>query len=215
MKHVALTVLGHTALIGQQPLAANGKMTADGFRASNGNHAPAHSNTNDLPAAIAGAGLLGDTKLATPNGACRIDELSAGDVVLNAQGGTSTIKHILKASAPRDAYFVRAPFFGLDHDAVMGPNQHIVVTSDAAEYLFGSETVLVPVWALCDARKVQHFETRATDTVYQLQLDTAAPIRLGKCAIAALYKHGVTKGRVLTQDEARCFAAEHRSGFAN
>lgn len=190
-------------------------MAANGFDVSNGNDAPFHVNTNDLPAAIEGAGILGDTRVATPTGPCRVDELSAGDLVLDANGNPATIKHVLKASAPRDAFFLRAPYFGLDHDAVMGPNQHIVVTSDVADYLFGEETVMVPVWALCDARKVQHFETRSTDMLYQLQLDSAAPVKLGKCAIAALHKHGATEGRVLSDGEARCFATEYQIGFRN
>lgn len=215
MKYVALTLNGQTALIGQQALETRKQLAANGFAVSNGNHAPFHENINDLPAAVEGAGVMGDTRVATPDGPRRIDELAAGDLVIDATGATTKIKHVLKASAPRDAFFLRAPYFGLDQDAVMGPNQHIVVTSDIAEYLFGEETVLVPVWALCDSRKVQHFETRRSDLMYQLQLDSPAPVKLGKCAISALYKHGATEGRVLSTEEARCFQAEYRVGFQN
>lgn len=215
MKHVALTLNGQTALVGHQAMEARQQMAANGFDVSNGNHAPLHSNTNDLPEAVQGAGLLGDTRIATPNGPCRIDEMSTGDLVIDADGTTVTIKHVLTAPAPRGAFFLRAPYFGLDHDVVMGPNQHIVITSDVADYLFGEETVMVPVWALCDARKVQHFETRSSDKLYQLQLDNAAPVKLGKCAIAALHKHGATQGRVLSDEEARCFRSEHLIGFHN
>jgi len=190
-------------------------IAANGYEVANGDTAPFHVNTNDLPTAAPGAGVLGDTRISTPTGPCRIDELAPGDTVLDTNGNTARVRHVLKASAPRDAFYLRAPYFGLDHDAVMGPNQRIVVTSDVAEYLFGEEQVIVPVWALCDARKVQHFETRSTDQLYQLQLDTAAPVQIGNCAIAALHKHGVTEGRVLSDEEARCFAAEHIIGFQN
>lgn len=215
MKHVALTLNGQMALIGQNALEQRQQLTANGFDAANGTLAPIHGNTNELPAAIDGAGVLGATRVATPNGPRRIDELQGGNVVIDATGACATVRHVLTASAPRDAFFLRAPYFGLDQDAVMGPNQHIVVTSDIAEYLFGEETVMVPVWALNDGRKVFHFETRSTDKLYQLQLDSAAPVKLGKCAISALYKHGATDGRVLSDAEARCFQAEHRVGFHN
>ena len=90
-----------------------------------------------------------------------------------------------------------------------------MVTSDIAEYLFGEETVMVPVWSLNDGCRVGHFETRSTDRMYQVQLDTPEPLAIGRCAVSALYKDGATKGRVLSDEEARCFATEHRTGFRN
>ncbi|PTX58038.1 Hint domain-containing protein [Litoreibacter ponti] len=216
MKRIELKLYGHTALLGRAALSQTVALQANNGRDSADNaFLPSHANINQLPSAVDGTGLMAATRIATPFGPRRVDELSAGDLVLNADGQEARVCHVLTAPAPRDAYMVRAPYYGLDQDAFVGPNQQIVVTSDIAEYLFGEETVMVPVWALSDSRKVLHAETRSTDLLYQVQLDSAAPIKIGNCAMAALHKDGVTKGRALTTDEARCFATEHRLGFRN
>ncbi|SFR34549.1 Hint domain-containing protein [Litoreibacter janthinus] len=206
---------GRKALIGQEEQVEIVALRANGPAARTTDRDPVFSNINDLPEAPANTGMMASTRVATPSGPRRIDELSIGDVVLDAMGREAKVRHVLQTDAPRNAFLLRAPYFGLDHDVVLAPEQKIVVTSDTAEYLFGEETVIVPVWSLNDGRKVGHFETRSSDKMYQLQLDTPAPMAIGRCAVSALYKDGATQGRVLSDEEARCFATEHRSGFSN
>lgn len=215
MKHVELTLNGKAALLGYVTVAKVTALQANGRDSADSDFQASHANVNLQPSAADGTGLMAATRVATPNGPRRVDELAPGDVVLNADGQQATVRHVLTAPAPRTAYMVRAPYYGLDQDAMIGPNQQIVVTSDIAEYLFGEETVMVPVWALSDSRKVLHAETRSKDLLYQVQLDTAAPLKIGNCAMAALYKDGLTEGRALSDEEARCFATEHRLGFRN
>lgn len=215
MKNIALTIDGQNALLGRDEVTETVALRANGPAAKSTSLRPSISNINDVPEAPANTGMIASTRVATPAGPRRIDELSAGDLVLDAQGRTAKVRHVLKTDAPRNAFLLRAPYFGLDQDVVLAPEQKIVVTSDTAEYLFGEETVIVPVWSLSDGRKVGHFETRSSDKMYQLQLDTPAPMAIGRCAVSALYKDGATEGRVLTDEEARCFATEYRSGFSN
>ncbi|EPX77442.1 Hint domain-containing protein [Litoreibacter arenae] len=215
MKHVALTIDGREALLGHVEKFQTMALRANGRVANDDDILPSFANIDDLPEAPANTGMMADTRVATPNGPRRIDELSAGDHVLDAEGRTATVRHVLTTDAPRNAFMLRAPYFGLDHDIVAAPDQRIVVTSDIAEYLFGEETVIMPVWALSDGRRVGHYETRKSDRMYQLQLDTPAPLAIGRCAVSALYKDGATQGRVLSDEEARCFATEHRSGYHN
>ena len=215
MKQVALTFNGQKALLGYFEVSQTMALRANGSVANDGEIDPSSSNINDLPEAPANTGMMADTRIATPNGPRRIDELSAGDLVLDAQGREAKVRHVLTTDAPRNSFLMRAPYFGLDQDLVVAPEQKIVVTSDIAEYLFGEETVIMPVWALSDGRKVGHFETRSSDRMYQLQLDTPEPLAIGRCAVSALYKNGATEGRVLSDQEARCFATEHRVGFQN
>ncbi|WP_281856493.1 Hint domain-containing protein [Litoreibacter halocynthiae] len=215
MRQIALKINGHEAILGREELLETVALRANGRVANDVGLKPASSNINDLPEAPANTGMMADTRIATPAGPRRIDELSAGDTVLDAEGHEAKIRHVLKTDAPRNSFLMRAPYFGLDHDVVLAPDQKIVVTSDIAEYLFGEETVIMPVWALADGRKVGHYETRSTDRMYQLQLDTPEPMAIGRCAVSALYKDGATQGRVLSDEEARCFATEHRVGFHN
>jgi len=113
-----------------------------------------------------------------------------GDSVLDPAGNEVTVRHILKTPAARTAICIRAPYFGLDQDLVAGPDHCIAVTSDTAEYLFGRETVLVPVWALKDGLKARHWEMAPRTDLYQVQLDQAAALRIGKCAVESMPKSG-------------------------
>ena len=172
------------------------------------------ANINALPQLPPNTGCCGSTRITTPEGAVRIDELQPGQLLGH---GTNRCKvgSVLSGPAPRDCYLLRAPYFGTDHDVILAPDQTLVFRSMIAEYMFGSETVMVPIWALADGRKVQHFETRKDTKMYQLQLDSPAPLQVGNCRVSALLKPNTTEGRLLTTQEARSFAAEYRNGFSN
>lgn len=215
MRTVTLTINGQIAQLGQLSMSNTQRLWADGLAANTDDFNNSTSNAPETPSAPEGTGLLASTRIATPHGPRRIDEIAVGDIVLDTHGTEATVRHVLRAPTPRDAFFLRAPYFGLDQDTVLAPHQKMVVTSDIAEYLFGDDTVIVPVWALNDGRKVVHHETRSSDLMYQLQLDTSATLAIGDCAISALHKENTTKGRVLSEAEARCFAAEHFTGFRN
>ncbi|MEP3347093.1 MAG: Hint domain-containing protein [Litoreibacter sp.] len=215
MKQISVKIDGQMAMLGRKESSKEVAMLANGRNAYEAGTQTAFSNVNDLPEAPANTGMMAETRVGTPDGPRRIDELHAGDVVFDAQGGEARVKNVLTTDAPRNSYILRAPYFGLNQDVVLAPEQKIVITTDIAEYLFGEETVIVPVWALNDGRKVGHFETRSSDRMYQLQLDTPEALSVGRCAISALHKDGATEGRVLSNEEARCFATEYHSGFQN
>lgn len=172
------------------------------------------ANINALPQLPPNTGCFGSTRITTPDGAVRIDELQSGQILGHGEH-LCTVESVLTGYAPRDCFLLRAPYFGTDQDVILAPDQTLVFRSTIAEYLFGSETVMVPIWALADGRKVQHFETRKNTPMYQLQLDGPAPLQVGNCRVSALLKPNTTEGRVLTVQEARSFAAEYRNGFSN
>lgn len=212
---ISVKIDGQMAVLGREEMSETIALQANGRTAYDAGVKTAFSNINELPQAPANTGMMADTRVASPNGPRRIDEVVAGDLVLNAQGQTARVRHVLTTDAPRNSFLIRAPYFGLDQDVVLAPDQNLVITSDIAEYLFGEETVIVPVWALNDGMKIGHYETRSSDRMYQLQLDTPAPLAIGRCAVSALYKNGTTEGRVLSDEEARCFATEYRTGYQN
>ena len=215
MKRVSVKLEGQAADFGRFAMSERIAMRANDRTAYGADVQTAFSNINDLPQAPANTGMMAHTRVASPDGPRRIDELKAGALVLNAQGQTTTVRHVLTTDAPRNSFMIRAPYFGLDQDLVLAPEQKIVISSVIAEYLFGEETIMVPVWALNDGTKVGHYETRKSDRMYQLQLDSPATLAIGRCEVSALHKTGATDGYVLSDAEARCFATEYRTGFHN
>ena len=173
------------------------------------------SNLNDTPQAQAQTGLVGQTRLATPNGPTVLEALQPGDTLITADGSHATLQHILKTPVAKTAICIRAPYYGLDQDLLVGADHRIAVTSDAAEYLFGTETVLVPIWAIKDGLKALQWDLPPKTHLYQLQLNVAAALKIGNCAVESMPKSGQALGKLLSDDEARCFAAEHRSGYHN
>ncbi|MDA8747650.1 Hint domain-containing protein [Litoreibacter sp.] len=204
-----LGFLGRVSVKSEMLAQINGRDSADG------GFEPATDNINAAPVAQAQTGLLGTTRVATPNGPVAVQELVSGDLVLDAHGNSVAVSHVLKTPAAKTAICIRAPYFGLNQDLIIGADHRIAVTSDIAEYLFGEETVLVPVWAVKDGRKAQHWETAPGTHFYQIQLETLAVIKVGNCSLESMPKSGRTVGKILSEEEARCFACEHKTGYQN
>ncbi|MCY4179622.1 MAG: Hint domain-containing protein [Litoreibacter sp.] len=168
------------------------------------------ANSAALPFACAQTGLAEETRVSTPSGPRRLGELSTGDTVLDARGAPAHVQHVLRSPITKSAIRIRAPYFGLDQDLVLGAEQHIAVTSEAAEYLFGEETVLVPAWAVKDGRRARHWDLGKGSALLQLQLDRACALKIGNCAVGSQPKAGQSIGKILSNAEARCFATEYR-----
>ncbi|MEM7470328.1 MAG: Hint domain-containing protein [Pseudomonadota bacterium] len=201
------------AILGRFDIRFEAKTSVNGRRADDIRLDWGAANEADLPLARPETGLSGDTRIATSIGQTRIDALREGDTVLDAMGQPNTVQHVLQAPVTKSAVMIRAPYFGLDQDLVAGSGHRIAITSDAAEYLFGQETVLVPLWALKDGRRAQHWDLPSRQTLYQIQLHRAGALKIGNCAVESAPKAGQSIGKILNNSEARCFAAEYRRGI--
>lgn len=215
MKQITIQANGHIRFLGQLTVQSEMLSQINGHDAVNGTFVPRIGNVNAAPLAHPETGLLGTTRVATPKGPVQIQELVAGDLVVDAHGREVAVTHILKTPVTKTAICVRAPYFGLDQDLVVGANHRVAITSDTAEYLFGEETVLVPVWAIKDGRKATHWEVAPNTSLYQIQLETLATIKVGNCVLESMPKSGQSVGKLLSEEEARCFACEHKSGYQN
>ncbi|WP_298295390.1 Hint domain-containing protein [uncultured Litoreibacter sp.] len=215
MKQITVQAYGQLAYLGRVSTQPELVLQANGRPSVGGGVLPGIGNINAAPQACAETGLLGTTRVATPDGPVELQELVPGDLVLDGNNVAVAVKHILKTPMTKTAICIRAPYFGLDQDLVIGADHRVAITSDTAEYLFGAETVLVPAWAIKDGRKAQHWELAPKAQLYQIQLETAATLKVGKCALESMPKSGQTVGKVLSVEEARCFAAEHKSGYQN
>ncbi len=215
MKTITIQANGQLGFLGKAQAETELLLEINGRDTIGGDLVAGIANVNVAPVARAQTGVLGTTRLATPKGQVAVHELAAGDLVVDAAGNPVAIKHILKTAATKTAICIRAPYFGLDQDLIVGADHRIAVTSDAAEYLFGEETVLVPTWALKDGRRAQHWEMPPNTHMYQIQLETVAALKVGNCAVESMPKSGKSIGKVLSHEEARCFAGEHKSGYQN
>lgn len=219
MKKITLQTFGRVAFLGeldiQQKATFRVNAPVGGRSGTNGTFLPGAANVNDLPQPRAESGLLGSTRLETPFGQAALQDLKPGDVILDTSGQEVRVQHVITVPATRSAICLRAPYFGLNQDLVIGADHRIAITSDAAEYLFGAETVLVPAWAVKDSRRALHWDMAPRSNLYQVQLDRATTLKVGKCAVESMPKSGQNIGKVLTDEEARCFAVEHRSGYQN
>lgn len=174
------------------------------------------ANVDAPPEAQPDMGVLGTTRVATPDGSCRVDELQVGDLVEDYQGTPTKVASVTIAAPTTNAILLRAPYFGLDQDLIIGQNHRLVMSNEAAEALFGEETVLMPVWALKDGKRAKFVELSRRERLYEVKLDNNNAMRVGACAVASKERLGATPiAQPLSDAEARGFSTVYRDGFFN
>lgn len=106
--------------------------------------------------------LAPETLVATLSGYRQIGKLRRGDLVMTATGRNVPVLQTLTRTVPARGHYrpvrLRAPYFGLKQDITVAPSQRLVLSGSEVEYLFGQESVLVPVCHL-----VGSTTTRAVD----------------------------------------------------
>lgn len=92
--------------------------------------------------------LLPSTPLATPWGFKPLSQLKRGDTVMTQDSGVVPVLETVSRTVPaRGSYApirLRAPYFGLQQDIVVAPDQRLVIDGPEVEYLFAKEAVLIP-----------------------------------------------------------------------
>lgn len=92
--------------------------------------------------------LLPSTPIATPWGYKTASTLKRGATVLTYEDGTVPVLQNISRMVPARGSFrpirLRAPYFGLQRDIIVSPQQRLLIEGPEVEYLFGHEAVLVP-----------------------------------------------------------------------
>lgn len=92
--------------------------------------------------------LTPDTPVATPWGYHNAGTLKRGDTVYTADGQVVPVLQVVTRTVPARGSFapirLRAPYFGLQDDIIVAPEQHVVIDGPEVEYLFSCEKVLTP-----------------------------------------------------------------------
>ncbi|NOR31813.1 MAG: hypothetical protein GQ539_12055 [Sulfitobacter sp.] len=92
--------------------------------------------------------LLPSTPLATPWGFKPLSALKRGDTVTTQGSGVVPVLETVFRTVPACGSFapirLRAPYFGLQQDIIVAPDQRLVIDGPEVEYLFSKEAVLIP-----------------------------------------------------------------------
>ncbi len=118
--------------------------------------------------------LVPSTPIATPWGYKPVSQLQRGDTVLTEDASVVPVLHSVSRTVPaRGSYApvrLRAPYFGLQQDIIVAPDQRLVIDGPEVEYLFNKEAVLVPARHLVNGFAALKETTGQTITYRQLLL---------------------------------------------
>lgn len=131
------------------------------------------------------------TPIATPSGYRAAESLKRGDTVLTDVGDIAPVLHTVRHSVPARGSFapvrVRAPYFGLQRDIVVAPEQRLVISGSDVEYIFGQEAVLVPARHLVNGHAAIWSDAASTADYVQVILPRHEALVAAGCALESLY----------------------------
>ncbi len=136
-------------------------------------------------------GLHGGTIVETAAGPRAIRDLARGDLVVTAERGLQPVRWVLRRELPAAGRFapirLYAPFFGLDRDLTVAPDHRVLIEGADAEYLFGSDSVLVEARHLAGISSATDVCTGQTVDYVQVILDSHVCISASGAWVEALY----------------------------
>jgi len=130
-------------------------------------------------------GFAFGTALPTPNGVIPVQDLRAGDLVLALEGAIAvrTIAPQTMTDVQRqEAITLHAPYFGLERDVTVLPDQRIRVSTREVFQVTGHTQVLSAARDLVVARAAQT-DWQGQSTMYALSFDHSATLMFGQCQL--------------------------------
>lgn len=131
------------------------------------------------------------TPIATPRGYRAAKDLHRGDTVVTAAGDIVPVLHSVRHTVPARGSFapvrLRAPYFGLQRDIVVSPEQRLVLKGSEVEYIFGREAVLVPARHLVNGHAAIWNNAASTIEYVQVVLPGHEALMAAGCALESLY----------------------------
>lgn len=135
--------------------------------------------------------LLPSTPLATPWGYKPASHLQRGDTVMTEGAGVVPVLQRVSRTVPaRGSYApirLRAPYFGLQQDIVVAPDQRLVIDGPEVEYLFSKEAVLIPARHLVNGFAALQEPSGQTITYTQLVLPAHETMLAAGTPVESLY----------------------------
>ncbi|GKY86254.1 Hint domain-containing protein [Sinisalibacter aestuarii] len=122
-----------------------------------------------------GIGILAGTLVDTASGPVPVERLRLGDPVTTATSGRQPVRWIGKRTVPAFGSFqpvrLRKPFFGLNADVTLAPDHRVRIDFAEAEYILGTDEVLLPAAHLLNGQHARHERSNRLVTYYQVLLD--------------------------------------------
>lgn len=162
--------------------------------------------------------LLPSTPLETPWGFQAARNLKRGDTVVTRGDGIVPVLQTVMRVVPARGSFrpirLRAPYFGLRQDIIVGPDQRVLIDGPEVEYLFGQEAVLVAARHLVNGFAALHEPCGPTICYAQILLPQhqtlmAAGIPIESLYISRLRRNRPQLQRTLLKDADRALLPEH------
>lgn len=136
-------------------------------------------------------GLTGSVQIATPHGPVFADRIRRGDLVTTASGEQTPVLQTVQRTVPARGSFrpvlIRAPYFGLQRDVVVAPQQRLMITGSEVEYMFGKEAVLVPARHLVNGFSTRYAACPDLITYHHVLLPGHDAIMASDCPIESLF----------------------------
>jgi hypothetical protein len=144
------------------------------------------STSGSLPGSLPWIGLR--TEVETSLGPVAAGNLRRGDIVMTLDRGPQMLLGAQPLSLPARGSFapvlLRAPYFGAHQDILVSADQLIAIGGPETEYLFDTESVLMPAAALVDGRTAFSDDRRAVTGSVALDLGGPALIEADGCVLA-------------------------------
>ena len=120
-----------------------------------------------------------------------VAQLMRGDLVHTLEHGLVPILAHISRTAPARGSFrpvrLRAPYFELQKDIIVAPDQKLVVSKPMVEYMFGCEAVLVPARHLVNGTSAIWHDLDLTTTYHQLVLPEHETLLAAGSALESLF----------------------------
>ena len=136
-------------------------------------------------------GLTGSVPIATGSGTVFADRLRRGDLIRTADGSLVPVLQTVRRTVPARGSFrpveIRAPYFGLQRDIVLAPQQRLIMGGSEVEYMFGKEAVLVPARHLINGISTRFADSADLVTYHHILLPGHEAILASGCQVESLY----------------------------
>ncbi|MEL7256815.1 MAG: Hint domain-containing protein [Pseudomonadota bacterium] len=135
--------------------------------------------------------LTSHVPIQTSRGEVPASDIRRGDMVITEAGDTVPVLQVVRRTVPARGTFrpirLRAPYFNLQRDIVVAPQQRLVMRGSQVEYMFGSEAVLVPARHLVNDSSAFVANGPNTVTYHHLLLPGHQAVLASGCPLESLY----------------------------
>lgn len=131
------------------------------------------------------------TPILTGAGYKRVMDFRRGDTLRADTGDIVPVLETVRRVVPARGSFrpvrLRAPYFGLQQDVVVAPEQRLVIGGSEVEYMFGQEAVLVPARHLVNGVAAIHEEGHRLVRYHQIVLPHHEAMHIAGTDMESLY----------------------------